>query len=182
MIKQVPLYGSPAQRLMKLLPVNIEQQFAQQLQLLHRHDVAIDEGARASIRIDDPSQQAFTILIERVFFEPCAYVRHARYVKFCTKLGALCATSDKLAAAPCTEYETQCVDKDGFSSAGFACQYRHAGTEFDGNAVDDGEVPYLQAGQHRLVRALVTLTTVTSPIQFGAQYAEEIVAGRMYQL
>ncbi len=55
---------------MEVLAVNVEQQFAQRLELRQGHSVAVDECARSTVGIDDAPQQALAVEFQRLFFEP----------------------------------------------------------------------------------------------------------------
>ena len=149
MIQQIALHRTPAERLVKVLAVDVDQQLPKGLELLNRNGVAIDECARAAIGIDDSSQQALVVFVQRLFFEPGAGTRDSGHVEFGAELGTLRTRAHELAAASFAEHQAERVDENGLAGAGFTGQNRHPGFELDLDAVDNGKVFNLQRYQHR---------------------------------
>ena len=75
-------------------------------------------------------------------------MRHSRHVEPGAEFGALCAAPHEFAAAPLAQDQPEGVDQDRLACPGLARQYGHARLEVDLDAVDNREVPYVQADQH----------------------------------
>ncbi len=60
---------------MEMLAVNIEQQFAERFELLHRDGVAINKCPRTAIGFDDASQKALAVLIQCLRIQPGTNIR-----------------------------------------------------------------------------------------------------------
>ena len=148
MIQQVALYRAAAKRLVEMLAVNIDKQFAQGLELLHGNGVAVDERPRPAVRIDHPAQQALIIFVERLLLQPGTGLRQVGDLEFGTELGALCTASHELAAAALAEDQSECVDQDRFTRPGFASKHGHARFEFDLDPIDNCKIPHLQIHNH----------------------------------
>ena len=148
MIKQIALDRFSAEGLMKMLPVNIDQQFAEGLELLDGHGVAVDERSGAAVGGNYPPQQACIVLVKRIFFEPCPGVRYCRHIELGTEFRSLRAAADEFAAAAFTQYQPERVDEYRLARTCFARKDRHAGGEFRGNAIDDRKIANLQIDEH----------------------------------
>ena len=70
-IEQPPLSFRAAERLMRVLPVQIDQKLADGLELSQRRRAAIDLRAASALRIEHAAQQERSFLREIVFDEPC---------------------------------------------------------------------------------------------------------------
>ena len=65
-IEQLALRRRAQQRLVLVLAVDIDQVFADILELLQGRGPAVDERARAARRFDDPAQQAFAVVAREI--------------------------------------------------------------------------------------------------------------------
>src|SRR5690606_6354177 len=66
----ISLHAAAPQRLVKVLPMDVEKHFSQFLQALERHIIAVDERAGPSILSDHAAQQAFVISIHSLLCQP----------------------------------------------------------------------------------------------------------------
>ena len=89
MVQQVALDSAMAERLVKMLAVDIDQHLTESLELLQWHGIAVDKCAGPAIGTDDPAQQAFVVFVQRLFREPRACLRQSRYVEFGAEFGTL---------------------------------------------------------------------------------------------
>jgi hypothetical protein len=147
-IQQVPLHVPPAQRLVKMLAVNVEQQFAESLQLGKRDGIAVDEAPGAPVGTNDPAQQALIVEVERLFFEPRPYGRQGREIETGGKFGAPGAFAYQLGTAAVPEDQAESVDQDRFAGAGLTGEHRHPGLELDVDTINDRKIAHLQVDQH----------------------------------
>ena len=63
-VEQLALDVAPRERLMEVLPVDVDEMLADRLELLDRNGSSVDEGARAAVRIDDATDQTLVAFIE----------------------------------------------------------------------------------------------------------------------
>ncbi len=71
-IQQFALHRTPAERLVEVLAVDVQQHFAEALELLHRDGVAVDKGPRPAVGIDHAPEQAGILVVQRLLREPGA--------------------------------------------------------------------------------------------------------------
>ncbi len=93
-VQKVPLVTGTEQRLVGVLPVNIDQQVTQAAQLGTGSRPAVDIGARSAFADDQPANDALAVLIERLRGEPVAGAGTAAQVETGDDLGSLAARSD----------------------------------------------------------------------------------------
>ena len=69
-IEQLALRAALHQMLEFLLPVDFDQIFGELAQRLNRNHLAVDVGARAAVRADQPAHHDFAIVLDRLRLEP----------------------------------------------------------------------------------------------------------------
>ena len=163
MIEQIALHVPAAQRLVEVLAMNVEQQLAERLELGHGHRVAVDEGPRPAIGINNAPEQAVAFEIEGLFLQPTADGGQGRDVELRCELGTHGAIADELGAAALAKHESKGVDENGLARAGLAGQHGHALGEFEVDAIDDREITNLQVHQHGQVSSVVPRLRLSRP-------------------
>ena len=148
MVEQVALNRFSTEGLVKMLAVNVDQHLAEALQLLHRHGVAIDECSRPAIGVNDSPQQAFVVLVKRVFLQPRSRMRQCRYIELGAEFCTFGTASNELAATSFAEHEAECVDEYRLTGPCFTRQDCHAGRKLCSNSIDDRKIPNLQIDEH----------------------------------
>ena len=148
-VEQVALVAASRQRLEFELAVDVEQVLAERAQRLHRHGLAVDVSATASVGGDAPSQDDFTFVRDFLFREPGQRTGVARDVEGCGHFGPLGTVAHRAAVGATTHGEQQRVDEDRFSRAGLAGERREARSELELHGLDDREIANLQLAQHR---------------------------------
>jgi hypothetical protein len=148
-VQQVALGGPAQQRLVRMLAVDIHQEFADLLELQHRGRTAVDVRARAARRLDHPAHQAHAVIAAEIIsaqvigngrrFVGREFRAHFSLVLSLTHLPRLGAAA---------QHHGQRVDQDGLARAGFAGQHGEAGLEFEIEFVNDDEVANAEAAQH----------------------------------
>ena len=108
------------QRLVRLLPADVDQLLAQLAECLHRYAAAVDVAARAAVRGNDPPQDAVVVLVEVVFAEPRAEVGAIANVERGRYLAAIRAGPNRFAVRAFAQCERERVDEDRFARAGLA--------------------------------------------------------------
>ena len=127
------------QRLVRVLAVDVDEQFAQFAQLAGRRRDAVDVGLGAAGVVDHAAQQrAAFVGLELVLFQPDARGLGQREVGADVGLGRAFAHHACLTAAAKRELER--VDQDRLAGAGLAGEHREAVRELELDRVDDDEV------------------------------------------
>ena len=88
----------------------IDEELAERFKLLQGHGVAVDESTRPAVGIDDPSQQAGIVFVERIFLEPFDRSRDVVDRELRTELGALRPVAYELTAAAIAQHEAKGID------------------------------------------------------------------------
>ncbi len=132
-----------------MLAVDVQQQFPERFELLHRYGIAVDECAGAPVCRDDSTQQAGVVLVQGLVLEPVTDLLQRRDIEFGAEFGAPGAAANELAAAALAKHEAHGIDENRLAGPGLAGENGHAGLELDLDLVDDGEVANLQPGQHQ---------------------------------
>ena len=70
LIEQLALRAALHQVLELLLTVNLDQELGELAQCLHRHQLAVDIGARAAVRADHAPHDDLTVVLDRLRLEP----------------------------------------------------------------------------------------------------------------
>jgi len=148
LVEQMLLRARLQQRLMRVLTVHIDQQFAQLAQLRKSCRAAIDERAAAPVCIDGPPQQGHVAaLLHLVGGEPVRCNRAK--TKLGSDLRARAPLADHVGIAALTEREQQGIDEDRLAGTRFTGQHCEAGREVDVEHVDDDEIANGKRKQHR---------------------------------
>jgi len=134
------------QRVVRMLAVNVEQEFGGILQLRQRRGAAVDEGTRAAAGIDHAAQdQRAVVCGETRFVEPGRKGRQFVDREFGGNFGTRRARPHHAALGAVAQRQRQRVDQDGFSGAGFASEHGQPRREieldrFDKQVIADGKM------------------------------------------
>ena len=144
-IEQVTLHGPPAERLVKMLPMDVDKHLPEHFQLLQRGTALPLTNAR-----DRPSaliarRSRHSSSTSGIVDEPGARIFMGGYVEFRTELRPFRAGPYQLAAPAVAKHQAKCVDKYRLAGPRFAGQYGHAIRELDIDCIDDRKVANLQA-------------------------------------
>jgi hypothetical protein len=152
-VEQLALRVGPHQQLVRMLAVDVDQHLAELAQLGERGAGAVDERARAAVRVDHATQHHGVLGIERVLVEPArdAVVRR----ELGGDVGAAAAGAHDARIGALAEGERQRVDQDRLAGAGFAGKDGEAAVEFEVERGDDDEVAYREVAQHGVGLACV---------------------------
>ena len=155
-VEQGELRRGLQQRLMRVLAVHVEQQFAEFAQLRERDRRAVDPRLAAAARIDRPSHQHAGLVgaVDRLRLQPGDDI--AARAKFRTDLGACRAFAHDVGVGAFAERQEQGVDQDRLAGAGLPGQHREAGREVEFERLDDDEVADCERQQHRKGQGLLT--------------------------
>src|SRR5690606_29791882 len=130
-VEQRALIRALEQRLVRMLPVDIDEQRAETLQILERHRLVVDERARSSLLADDPAQEAAVLVVEAELLEERERGVAGRAFEQHADLGPLGAVAHGARVGPVAEREAERVDEDRLAGAGLAGHDREAGVEFE---------------------------------------------------
>ncbi len=154
LVEQFALRRRAHQRLEFMLAVHVQQAADDLAQLLHRHGLAIEVGARAAIGIDDAPHQQFVVGFDGLFFQQGARcARKLADVEGGGYFGLVGAGADLVGASACTADQRERIHHDGLAGTGFAGEHGEAAGEVQLQGVDDGKVPDLQMRQHGFLTA-----------------------------
>ena len=148
-VQQQALLGGPQQRLVRMLPVDVQQQGAQLAQCRLRGLGAVDVGARTALAHQHPAQQAKALVVQVVFPQPGRGLRAVAQVELAGHLGALAPLADHAGIGLVAEGEPQGVDQDGLARAGLAGERGHAGPQVQGQLAHDYQITNREVGQHQ---------------------------------
>jgi hypothetical protein len=140
-IEQPALSLRAAERLMRVLPVQIDQKLADGLELRQRRRAAVDVRAASALRIEHTAQQEQPVFREIVFDEPSPRGRRILQLELGGYFRAVCAKPKLARFEAIAEQQRQRVEQQRFARAGLARQHGEARVEFDLECLDDGEVP-----------------------------------------
>lgn len=117
-VEQLALRVRAHQQLMRVLAVDVDEHLAHFAQLRERRARAVDEGARAAVRVDDAPQHHRVVGVERVLVEPTrdAVVRR----EFGADVGPAAAGAHDARVGALAERERERIDQDRFAGARFA--------------------------------------------------------------
>ncbi len=134
---------------MGMLAVNVDQVFADVLELLHGRGPAVDVGTRTARRFDDPAQQALALVAGEVVFPKVSRQRrNAVRREFGAHFGFIPAFAHQPGLSALAQHGSQRIDEDRFACAGFACQHGESGLEFQVEPVDDDKIADAECAQH----------------------------------
>jgi hypothetical protein len=135
---------------MLVLPVEIDEPFAELLELRDRGGPASDPRSGLSTRGDFARYEQLRIFrLVAHLFEQRAYMRRVRDVEDGVDRCSRRAASHHLRAGPAAQNGVERVDNDRFACASFAREDDETASEVDLNLIDDREVTDREGGEHR---------------------------------
>ncbi len=167
-IEQLALRFGPAQRLMRVLAVQVDQAFADVGELGQRRRATVDVRTASSLRIEHAAQQQRSFVGEILRGEPRAQFRRLVAVELGGDFGSVGARTQLPRLEAIAEQQRQRVEQDRFAGARFAGQHGEAGPELDLECLDDGEIANGKQAKHRFV---VRRQTRAPPIIAGTRPA-----------
>lgn len=165
LVEQAPVGLALQQRLVLVLAMDVDQQFAQALQVAQRAGRAVDVGTRATFGSDHPAQDARTVLFQVALGEPVAGLGDGTDVEAGENVGLVRSGTYRAAVGAVAEGKAEGVEHDRLARTGFAGDHAHAGSEFEIQVLDDGVVVNGQVNQHggRLRGFCLVIYTVFFP-------------------
>ena len=118
-VQQRELRGAREQGLLFVLAVDLHQHAGQLGQLGQRHRAAVDEGARAAVGADHPSQLALFFVVQLVVAQPLTGRGVGQRREFGRELGACGAVADHAAVGAQPGQKAQRVHHQRLARAGF---------------------------------------------------------------
>jgi hypothetical protein len=152
--QQLALVAAPGERLELQLPVHLDEQLAQAAQRLHRHRLAVDVGAAATVRGHGAAQQHLAVVLDLLLLQPGQGGRVRGHGEAGRHFGALRAVAHGAAVGPSAHRQQQCIHEDRLAGPGLARQHGESRTELDFDALDDREVANLQVAEHGAGQAI----------------------------
>ena len=137
-VQEASLSGPAKQRLMGMLRMYVHQQLPEISAVSERRRGAVDVGSRAPLCGYGPAQYALARRVEVPLCEPHAGAGVLTHVKARRNVGARRAGSNCLRVRAITDAQTQGVEHDGFSGAGFTGDGGHPRVQVDLQPVDYG--------------------------------------------
>jgi hypothetical protein len=132
-----------------VLAVHVEQERCDLAQLLQRHGLAVDEGARASVGTDDPSQQQLAVDLDAGGVEQRVQRRRQQLdVEARRHFGTLGAGAHLHGIGPVAGHQHQRIDDDGLAGTGLPGQHGKAAGEGKLERLDDRKVADVDVRQH----------------------------------
>ncbi len=131
-----------------LLSVEFDQRVGEGLQLFGGGAGTVDAGGFAARGRDRAGQDQFVIHRDAIVGQDRAGGMCGREVKDGLDAALLGPVADKVRAAAPAKHKPQCVEQDGFASAGFTCQHVQPRLEIEVEAVDDEQVADRERAQH----------------------------------
>ena len=148
-IDEIALRPGAQQGLVGMLAVDVDQIFADLLELLHGGGTAVDVRARAARGFNDSAQQAFAFVArEIVFFEILGKGRNADGREFSADFGFFFSFANQPGLGTLAQHGSQRIDEDRFARTGFAGQHGETRLEFQVEPVDDDKISDTQGAQH----------------------------------
>ena len=148
-VEQRPLSVSRSERLMRVLPMQIDQSLPELGELRKGCGPAIDPRAASSLRVDHATEQHVVVGRERLVRQPGGRGGRVGNIEFGGEFGALRPGTQLPRFEPITEQQGQRVEKNRFSGARFAGQHRKPVVEFDVERFDYDEVADRVQAQHK---------------------------------
>ena len=136
------------QRLVLVLAVDVDQQFAEGLEIAQRAGGAVDIAARAPFAGDDPAQNARAVVVQVAFGQPGAGFGDVLQVEAGEDVRLVRAGADHAAVGAVAQGQAEGVEHDRLAGAGLAGDHRHAALQFEVQMFDDGVVVNGQVHQH----------------------------------
>ena len=131
-----------------VLPMDLDQRGAEDLQGLHADRLIVDEGARAAVRELHAAQDQFIVGLDVVGRRQGAHRMGARQIEGGRHLALLGPVAHQRGVAAGAERQRKGVEQDGFAGAGLAGQHGKTGRDVEIEAVDQNDVADREAGQH----------------------------------
>ena len=134
---------------MRMLPVDVDQLFAQFAQLPERDAAPVDERARTATGIDHPTQQAGATVRVGQFarLQPLRNTRFASDVELGRQFGPITPRAHHARVGPAAKQQPERIDQDRLAGAGLSGQRGEARLELEFEAVDDHEIADRQGSQ-----------------------------------
>ena len=131
-----------------VLPMDLNQRGAEELQGLHADGLIVDEGAGAAVRELHAAQDQFILGLDVVGRRQAAHRMGARQIEGGRHLALLGPVAHQRSVAAGAERQREGVEQDGFAHVGLAGQHRKTGRDVEIEAVDQDDVADREAGQH----------------------------------
>ena len=146
-VQKLELIGGLQKRLMRMLPMYVNERFAEFPQLGSRHRDAVHPGAGASLDVDRPADHQHVVarfkLVGRKPFSGAL-----RRLKLRHDVRALSTLTDDAGIRPTTKNQLQGIDENGLAGAGFTRQDCKAPPDIQTQGLDDHKVSKTQGSQH----------------------------------
>ena len=138
------------QRVMRVLAMDVEQEFGGVLQLRQRRRAAVDEGARATAGVDHPAQDQHAV-VRRVarLVEPGHQPRQAVDHEFDRDFGTRRAAAHHAALGAVAQRQRQRVDQDRLARTGLAGEHGEPRREIEFDRFDQQVIADGQMRQHK---------------------------------
>ena len=147
LVEQLALRAALHQVLEFLLAVDLDQEFGQLAQGLHRHQLAVHVGARAAVRADHPAHDELALVLDRLRLEPArAPADSGEKLAATSARSAPWRTTSPAPRPPAISSKR--IDHDGFAGAGLAGERGEAGAELELRLVDDDEIAQFKMSEH----------------------------------
>ena len=161
-VQQLPLRGGMHQRLVRVLPVDVDQLLAEFAQCCQRYRCAIDIGSAAAVTDQDSAQQAFAVAAQVVLCEPLDGRRRTRQFEADADLGTCRPGPDHAVVGLVAEGQAQRIDQNRLAGTGLAGERGHAAFQREVEAADDNQVADVDSAQHAEIACLLTPTLSSS--------------------
>lgn len=131
-----------------MLAVYIDQILAEITQDLGRGGAAVDIGAGTAIPVDDPAQHEFIFMIDALLVQDIADRPVNLFkIKDCGDFGTVALAADDRAVGSISQYQTQGIDNDRFTSSGFAGKDCHPRVKLNLEFFNNGKITDMQMFQ-----------------------------------
>ena len=137
------------QGLVFVLAVDIDQQFAESLEIAERAGRAIDIATRTAFGGNDPTQDARAVVFQVALGQPGMGLGNVDQIEGRQNVGLVGARANHAAVGAIAEGQAQGVEHDRLAGAGFPCDHAHPAIEFEIEMFNDGVVVYGQVHQHK---------------------------------
>jgi len=148
-VEQAPVSVGFQQGLVFVLAVDIDQQFAEGLEITERAGCAIDIAARTAFGGDHPAQDARAVVFEVALGQPGMSFGNVDQVESGQNVGLVGARANHAAVGAVAKGQAQGVEHDRLAGAGFPCDHAHPAIKFEIEMFNDGVVMYGQVHQHK---------------------------------
>ena len=130
--------------------MDVDQCFADVLELRQRGAATVEPAARAPGGVDHTPDQQFGVagFNEGVVGQLAGQFGQGLQVERGRQFGTFFAVADQRAVAAAAEQQPECVEDDGFAGPGFAGEDGEAGAKIEFERVDDDKVADREREQH----------------------------------